>query len=500
MLPERNKGITMARTARLKTLTAAGVKSYIDSPERTTPLHDGGGLYLRKRDASARWYLRMTDPATGSQQWHLLFADDPAGGYPHKGLATARAEADRLRSTRSQGLDPRKEREREIRERAETEAVQLAAQRRLTVSQLFERWQATDLAPTTRADGRRTGRKDGGEYVAQQFRRHVFPTLGTNIAETLRKSDLLGVIDTQKARGQLRTASVLLSDLRQMLDFAVDRDLIPANPLASLKKARIVGTAVERDRVLSEQEISQLAASLPRARLSQRSEAAIWLTLATGARVGEVMGAIWSNALPDERRAHDGRLGALQAIANADEVKIGVVDLAARRWYLPDTKNQRDHTIHLSEFAAAQFATLMELREALPLTSELSPWVFPARDASRPVCVKSFGKQLADRQREPEQRMSGRSKNTDALTLPGGRWTAHDLRRTAGTLMAGLGISGDVIDECLNHMIESRVRRIYVRDRREADQARAFDALGARLAAIVNGETTAGNVIALRTA
>jgi hypothetical protein len=29
--------------------------------------------------------------------------------------------------------------------------------------------------------------------------------------------------------------------------------------------------------------------------------------------------------------------------------------------------------------------------------------------------------------------------------------------------MASLGISGDVIDECLNHMIESRMRRTRVR-------------------------------------
>jgi hypothetical protein len=39
--------------------------------------------------------------------------------------------------------------------------------------------------------------------------------------------------------------------------------------------------------------------------------------------------------------------------------------------------------------------------------------------------------------------------------------------------MAELGVSGDVIDECLNHIIESRVRRVYVRNRRLSDQAKA---------------------------
>jgi hypothetical protein len=51
--------------------------------------------------------------------------------------------------------------------------------------------------------------------------------------------------------------------------------------------------------------------------------------------------------------------------------------------------------------------------------------------------------------------------------------------------MASLGISSDVIDECLNHMIQSRVTRIYIRDRREGEQVKAFDALGQRLAELV---------------
>ena len=51
--------------------------------------------------------------------------------------------------------------------------------------------------------------------------------------------------------------------------------------------------------------------------------------------------------------------------------------------------------------------------------------------------------------------------------------------------MASLGVSGDVIDECLNHMIESRVRRTYIRDRRVVQQRQAFDALGKFLDGLV---------------
>ncbi|MEY8689649.1 MAG: tyrosine-type recombinase/integrase [Leptothrix sp. (in: b-proteobacteria)] len=379
-----------------------------------------------------------------------------------------------------------------------TRQAELENQRRLTIRQLFDRWRATELQPALRADNKRTGRKDGGAYVQQQFERHVFPSIGDCAIQDVRKSDVLTIIDTQKTKGQLRTAAVLLSDLRQMLGFALDRELIEIDPLATIKKARIVGVAVSRDRVLAEDEIRLLAAALPNARMSVRSETAIWILLATGARIGELMGTVWSDALPQDKKLAQGHLDELQARAEEDGAKVGILNLAERKWHLPDTKNQRSHTIHLSEFAVERFKRLLAIREPLPDSTQLSPWVFPARDSSHPVCVKSFGKQISDRQREPDQRMSGRSKNTEALMLPGGKWTAHDLRRTAGTLMASMGISGDVIDECLNHMIESRVRRTYIKDRREVAQAHAFDALGDRLAMLISGAQPSSNVVELK--
>lgn len=362
---------------------------------------------------------------------------------------------------------------------AEAAAAALEAERRLTVRQLFTRWQQTDLQPRTLADGTREGRKDGGAYVLAQFERHVFPSIGSKAAADLTRQDLMALLDARKAAGTLRTANVLFSDLRQMLSFAVDREIIPVNPLAGLKRAKIGGKDTERERVLSDAELRQLWAALPAARLNPRSRCALGLILATGARAGEVTGATWADANADRTRS-----ATLRAVAEAAETKFGIVDMAARSWHLPDTKNQRAHTIHLSDFALTCLQELAELRE-LDDKGELSPWLFPDRSRLQPVCVKSLGKQIADRQRPADQRLKNRSKNTEALMLPGGAWTLHDLRRTAGTLMARLGISGDVIDECLNHKIESRVRRVYVRDRRESDQQLAFDALGVRLHQII---------------
>lgn len=383
----------------------------------------------------------------------------------------------------------------ELRRVSEKEALreaELAQQRQITVRQLFERWRQTELQPTVRADGKRSGRKDGGSYVSQQFERHVFPTMGDMAAKDVRKADILSLVDAQTSKGQTRTAAVLLSDLRQMMGFALDRELIDVDPLSTIKKARIVGVAVERDRVLSADEITCLARAIPSAGLTLRSEVAIWVLLATGARVGELMGAAWVDALPSDPGHARTLVCELQKRAEREGAKAGIVDLKARTWHLLDTKNQRPHTIHLSDFALQQFTRLAELREYVPESGTLSPWVFPARDATRPVCVKSFGKQLSDRQRPADQRMRGRSKATESLSLPNGRWTAHDLRRTTGTLLAKLGVSSDVIDECLNHMIESRVRRTYIRDRREREQRIAFDALGQELSKLTKRESCSG--------
>lgn len=458
----------MARTAQLRRLTDAKVKGYAKAGDPAKPLHDGGGLYLRKRDAGCYWYLRLKEPATGAQQWHRMFPDDPAGRYPEKSLADARAEAERLWDQRSKGHDPRALRQQSIEAEAEAQRQAAEAKRRLvSMRDLFDRWARVSLAPQVLTNGQRTGRKDGGLYIRQQFDRRIFPKLGDVAAVNVTTEDLTSILDDVKAAGKLRTANVLLSSLKQMMRFALKRSVIKADPLQLVTKADVGGKETERDRALSPEEVTALFAALPRANLNRRSRLAAELILATAARIGELMGARWED-----------------------------VDLDAGTWHLPETKNGRDHTIHLSAFARARFVELAALRENGKDGKPL-PWVFPNMAGDGPVCVKSFGKQLADRQRPPERRLRHRAKRTDALILDGGRWTAHDLRRTAATLMAGMGFSGDVIDECLNHVIESRVRRTYIHDRRPAEQARAFDALGARLEALATGAAGTSNVVPL---
>ena len=84
--------------------------------------------------------------------------------------------------------------------------------------------------------------------------------------------------------------------------------------------------------------------------------------------------------------------------------------------------------------------------------------------------------------------MSRRSPHTNALALPGGKWTPHDLRRTGATLMTALGVLPEVAEKCLNHTEESRVKRTYQRYSYDAEKREAWRLLGERLELLTRGD------------
>lgn len=332
-------------------------------------------------------------------------------------------------------------------------AEALAAKQRVTLRAVFDRWAEVELKPHIGADGKRVGRKDGGKYTKDQFERRVFGSLGDKDAKSVTKTELMSILDAARTEGKLRTANVLLADLKQMFRFALDREIVERNPLGSVLKAQVGGRNVVRQRKLDELEIRMLAIRLNAARMTRRSDIAVKLILATCCRVSELMGATWDH-----------------------------VDFEQSTWHLPETKNQRPHTIHLSSYAKQLFQQLAELRKRETNSGEKPlPWVFPNKKREGPVCIKSFGKQLSDRQRPAEDKLENRTSSTQALLLPGGHWTAHDLRRSGATVLAKFGVSTDVIDECLNHMVASPMARVYIQDRRLNQQAAAFDLLGEKL-------------------
>jgi len=304
---------------------------------------------------------------------------------------------------------------------------------RLTVRSLFDKWQALELR--TRADK--------GAEAKRAFERDVFPLIGELAAADVTKAHIQTIVDTMMMRDVVRMTKRVLSDLRQMFGFALDRDLVEADPTARIKKAKI-GPDGERDRVLSEPELIALFDKLPASGLAETSQCALLLQLATITRIGEVLGARWEH-----------------------------VDFERRTWKLPRTKNGESHTLWLSDFALAQL-------ESLKALTGLTEWLFPATRLDGPVCSKTVTKQVADRQRIGEP-LSGRTKQVDALLLPGGQWRPHDLRRTGASMMADLGALPEVVERCLNHTEENKMKRIYQRARYEGPMRDAWRLLGERL-------------------
>ena len=456
------------------------IRAWVKHPSGPS-IHDGGGLYLRLRSGGAYWSLRQVNPITGKRTWASLM---PNQAYPQASLAEARKAAATGRALSLQNTDVvRANIAKLVAKKAKHAADELERQRRLTVRQVFNRWAATELAPHIGGDGKRIGRKDGGQYVREQFERRVFATLGNIAVTDVRKADILAILDAVKAEGKLRTANMLLADLKQMFRFAAEREIIEHSPIELISKRKVGGKDIKRDRVLSNDELAALVKQLSTANLRRRTVLGLWLILATGCRIGELMGAVWADAKP-QQQALKATVDAHNTVQKSGAVQLGFVDLQAHTWYLPTTKNQRDHLIHLSDFALKQFTELAILREADRITGKPLAWVFPDSRGTGPVCVKSFGKQLADRQSSESARLQNRTKSVDALVLGGGRWTAHDLRRTASTLMSQLGISNDVINECQNH-IKQGMSGVYIQDRREGEQVKAFEALGQRLAELV---------------
>lgn len=327
-------------------------------------------------------------------------------------------------------------------ERAAIEAEQARQASRKTVSDLFEHWAKVDLI----------NRKDGGAEVRRMFHKDVLPLIGNLAVADVNKGHVTEVTDALLARGVNRMAKLIFSLMRQMFRFAVDRDLIEHDPTASIRKAKIGGKDVERDRVLSEQEIKLLAERISDAALLPTTEAAIWIALSTCCRIGELLSSRWEH-----------------------------VDLEKGTWNIPaeNSKNGKPHKVILSPFSIRQFMRVKSINSH-------SAWCYPNTENSGPVCSKTVTKQLGDRQRHPEKGvMSRRSVKAQALLLPGGKWTPHDLRRTGATLMTALGVLPEVAERCLNHTEENKVKRTYQRHSYSREMADAWSELGAHLEKIL---------------
>ena len=434
-------------------------------------LNDGGGLCgeVRINSDNVSIVFRFAFKWQGKVTWHYC------GTYPIKDMAAIRDERDMARDLVKAGIDPRANKiAARIEAQADVEATIKADEQKrieaLTFNDLFTVWIK---------DG--VNRSDGNKYITQSFGKHAIPVLRNIEVRNLSEHHLRNLYRAIIATGKVPTAVELSKDIGQMLRWAEKRKpwrtlLIDGNPadLVEIEKLVPADYTKERTRLLSIEEICKLKqifeesessfAAAENRRTAERplkkeGQIALWLCLGTLCRIGELLMTEWKH-----------------------------VNFEQRTWFIPaaNTKGERDRKCdqlaYLSNFTLEQFKQLHAL-------TGHSQWAFPSRIKEDHVCDKTVSKQVGDRQikfKKRTKKLNHRVEN-NSLVLGDEEWTPHDLRRTGATLMQKLKINRDVINLCQNHVIGSKVDRVYLLDDYADEKRDAWHRLGNRVEEILNG-------------
>jgi integrase len=241
-----------------------------------------------------------------------------------------------------------------------------------------------------------------------------------------------------------------LSYLSAFFGWAVDEGVIEKNPASGVK---MPAQKVERERALSDDEIQSFWMGCDR--IGWPFGPLAQLLLLTAQRRDELAHATWSE-----------------------------FDLDKQTWTLPGerAKNGRAHIVHLPPLA-------VEILAALPRLASKKGWVFTTGLGGADMPISGFGR--------------GRQRIAGAMVEMSGEefapWTLHDLRRSAATGMASLGIAPHVVDKILNHSSGkiAGVAKIYNRFEYLPERRAALEAWARHVESLIR--PTPSNVVELAT-
>jgi len=386
--------------------------------------------------------LELPDPAlsglylvvqpSGAKSWALRYryAGKPKkltlGRWPVMGLADARAAASNAIETVNHGDDPGAAKK-------ATKAARLEAQlsERDKIKTLVEQFGARHLSTLK-----------SGETVKRELNRHVVAIWGERDIQTITKRDVIDLLDGIADSGRVVTANRVRAYLNKFLSWCVERDIIKQSPAMGVKPA---AKEKSRDRVLTDQEIKWFwqactVEGQPWGRLGK-------MLLLTGQRLGEVV------------NMTDG------------EITDDLWHLTADR-----TKNGRAHDVALSEAARDVLGTVERVKGR-------AGYLFTTNGASALQGYHKGRNHIAKRMAEIASDERG-----EAVEIP--HWTFHDLRRTAATCMARLGIPVRVTEAVLNHVSGTGGGIVGVYQRHDyADEKRnALDAWARFVGDLVDGQ------------
>ena len=397
------------------------------------------GVEAAKPDPERR--IERPDPAlaglylviqpSGAKSWALRyrFGGKPAkltlGRWPAMGLAEARAAASEALDKIERGQNPAVEKK-------ATKAARIEAQ-------LSERDKIKTLIG--QFDKRHLSRLKSGRTVRRELDRFVVAAWGERDIHDITRRDVIDLLDGIADSGRVVTANRIRSYLNKFLNWAVERDILPLSPATGVKP---VAKEASRDRVLSDDEIRWFwqaceAEGFPWGPLGK-------VLLLTGQRLNEV------------------------AQITEGEIRGDLWHLSAGR-----TKNGRAHDVPLSDAVQAVLGAVERI--------EGKPGFIFTTTGTTPV--SGFFKARAHLA-EAMERLAAQERG-EAVEIP--RWTFHDLRRTAATGMARLGIPVRVTEATLNHVSGTGGGIVGVYQRHDyADEKRqALEAWARRVLSLVEG-------------
>lgn len=281
-----------------------------------------------------------------------------------------------------------------------------------------------------------------GDVVRRELDRFVVKEWGDRDIHSITKRDVIDLLDGIADSGRVVTANRVRAYLNKFLNWAVERDILPLSPATGVKP---VAKEASRDRVLTDDEIRWFwqaceAEGFPWGPLGK-------VLLLTGQRLNEA------------------------AQITEGEIRGDLWHLSADR-----TKNGRAHDVPLSDAVQAVLGAVERI--------EGKPGFIFTTTGTTPV--SGFFKARAHLA-EAMERIAAEERGK-AVEIP--RWTFHDLRRTAATGMARLGIPVRVTEAVLNHVSGTGGGIVAVYQRHDyADEKRqALEAWGRFVLSLMQGQ------------
>jgi integrase len=284
--------------------------------------------------------------------------------------------------------------------------------------------------------------------IEKVINRHLVPRWGTRIAGEIRRADVIAMLEAIGEKSGPYMASKVLVLASSIYRFGVTRELVETNPCHLITPGDFVGEMAPRQRVLTDSEI-----------------ALVWR-----ATQGEFRNGIEST-YPAGSFV---RLLLLTAVRRSEAALMAwaEVNLDDALWVVPAnrTKSGTPHEVPLSPMA-------VDLLRSLPRFAG-GDFVFSTTGGRSGIGSFGLYKTVID------ARAAG-------LT----NWRFHDLRRTARTNLASLGVAPFIAELILGHQ-QKGVHAIYDTHRYQAEKREALERWASRLRDIVT--PAPANVVALK--